>query len=636
MPSVVSCPHCGDAVTLPEGSGADLLVQCPYCAEVYPLAEIRSQLPPPLIVVGQSPSEDQQPIQAPADPLRPDFSLPSIRALRAEPTDVDSESHSTDKSESRSESVSESASVSESESDSGGDSQLEKGWSSPTLVSEEIREDEDQDFRLAPPDAPSRPPSFVREDESPSASLRSQPRRPTRSRARNSGGKPIREVVKIVAGGVVGLTIGQLILWWMPGNWTLSNRDPAGIGARFGTYAPWLVPASVRGESQVSLGGDDYLSDDYRPRSAPFESPRSNGSSTDPSRGSRAEQRNGTDPEGFSDSFSEGLLEELFEGLSEGYSEDFDESFGDDVPAEELNEENRRSLRPDRVAPASNGRPNDDPLVDFPSNDSPRGEAETSPIDDLETTDDSPAVTDRVSDPVSDPVSDREADAESDAPHDPQSAEGAAESDRDEAEPERSSPSRPENSLPTSRATAVREAPRFEPAQLAAVVEEVREGVGNWNEIDAETGALTVYAALARASMVVPFTDAAQTETRSSVTRLRRLLTDVLEDDSLRQGVVTQAGVIPLGDRTSQEGTLVMGVVDRVESRGRLFATTIQQENGDRVTVISTVDPGGRLPLGQEILALGIAILEPRRELIGYEGDSEPVLYGSLVVPTGR
>jgi hypothetical protein len=436
-------------------------------------------------------------------------------------------------------------------------------------------EEDDEDFRLAPPDTPSKLPSFVANEEVASSSSRPPPRRPARSRNRPSGGNPVREIIKIVAGGVVGLTIGQLILWWMPGNWTLSNRDPAGIGARVGSYVPWLVPAGVRGEPQVTWGGNDFLAEDSRPRSVPFEIPRSGNSSPDP----RAEASDGSVP---NDS-------------------------ADDAPTGDFTERERDGFLPEAI----DLTPNDSALVD-PALVDPAGDEAPLPVEDTRPLDDSPVEAD-FGPEESDAISEREAE-----------------------EPLSDTAPGVDGPLPSTRATAVRQAPRFEPAQLAAVVEEVREGVGSWHELDAETGALTVYAALARASMVVPFTDAAQTETRAAVTQLRRLLTEILGDESLRQGVVAQAVATPLGDRTGQEGTLVLGVVDRVESRGRLFATTVQQENGDRIDVISTVDPTGRLPLGQEVLALGIAILEPRRELIGYDGVAEPVLYGSLVVPIGR
>jgi hypothetical protein len=51
------------------------------------------------------------------------------------------------------------------------------------------------------------------------------------------------EVVKVALGGVVGLFLAQLILWWLPGDW---RRDPLDLGPTVGAYAPWIVPAEYR------------------------------------------------------------------------------------------------------------------------------------------------------------------------------------------------------------------------------------------------------------------------------------------------------------------------------------------------------------------------------------------------------
>jgi hypothetical protein len=51
--------------------------------------------------------------------------------------------------------------------------------------------------------------------------------------------------VQIVGGGLLGLVIAQLILWWMPGNWARDKRDPLGIAGSVAAYAPFVVPAKV-------------------------------------------------------------------------------------------------------------------------------------------------------------------------------------------------------------------------------------------------------------------------------------------------------------------------------------------------------------------------------------------------------
>lgn len=100
-------------------------------------------------------------------------------------------------------------------------------------------------------------------------------RRPTRKSS-----SPVKEMLKIVGGGVVGLAIGQLALWYLPGQWQTKQRDPFGLGPKVAAFAPWLVPEQVSGKSQSAAEpGDvdtrDGFSELAPPPAAP--SPSENG-----------------------------------------------------------------------------------------------------------------------------------------------------------------------------------------------------------------------------------------------------------------------------------------------------------------------------------------------------------------------
>lgn len=82
------------------------------------------------------------------------------------------------------------------------------------------------------------------------ASVRPRVKRVARPRARPSS--PVRQIVQIVLGGVVGIGLAQVILWWLPVNLSVENRDLTGLGRKYGRYVPFLVPASVR-ESQSDV-----------------------------------------------------------------------------------------------------------------------------------------------------------------------------------------------------------------------------------------------------------------------------------------------------------------------------------------------------------------------------------------------
>lgn len=50
------------------------------------------------------------------------------------------------------------------------------------------------------------------------------------------------EMIKVVGGGVVGLGLALVILWWGFG------KDPFDFAPKVATYAPWMVPAKFRGK----------------------------------------------------------------------------------------------------------------------------------------------------------------------------------------------------------------------------------------------------------------------------------------------------------------------------------------------------------------------------------------------------
>src|SRR6476620_10085071 len=52
-------------------------------------------------------------------------------------------------------------------------------------------------------------------------------------------------LVNYVVGGLVGLTLGVVVLWWL-------GRDPLELGPRVAAYAPWIVPQQFHGKSNNS------------------------------------------------------------------------------------------------------------------------------------------------------------------------------------------------------------------------------------------------------------------------------------------------------------------------------------------------------------------------------------------------
>jgi hypothetical protein len=64
---------------------------------------------------------------------------------------------------------------------------------------------------------------------------------------------PFVEVAKIVAGGIVGIILAILIMWWGLG------RDPMEWADDVSRYTPWIVPANLRGNSPPETEANDDL-----------------------------------------------------------------------------------------------------------------------------------------------------------------------------------------------------------------------------------------------------------------------------------------------------------------------------------------------------------------------------------------
>ncbi len=62
----------------------------------------------------------------------------------------------------------------------------------------------------------------------------------TSRRPRRKQANPIWEVVKVGGGGIIGLSIGQVILWWA------FHRDPVKLAPKIPTAMQWILPSALR------------------------------------------------------------------------------------------------------------------------------------------------------------------------------------------------------------------------------------------------------------------------------------------------------------------------------------------------------------------------------------------------------
>jgi hypothetical protein len=178
---IVTCPKCHEQVMLPGGVSPNARVRCPLCQEDYLLSEAMDRLPPALQIL--DPGEPVGGAGGLATYANP-YAAPAATGL------LDSE-------------------LAPAASDLGAES-AESDWNPAISTMPE-------QYEMPTPAAPS-----VR----------------TSSRPRRKPKSAVGEIIKVVLGGVAGLSITQLGLWWF------ANNDPFDLGKTLGasTTTRFIVP----------------------------------------------------------------------------------------------------------------------------------------------------------------------------------------------------------------------------------------------------------------------------------------------------------------------------------------------------------------------------------------------------------
>jgi hypothetical protein len=146
------------------------------------------------------------------------------------------------------------------------------------------------------------------------------------------------------------------------------------------------------------------------------------------------------------------------------------------------------------------------------------------------------------------------------------------------------------------------------------------------------------------AAFYMPFCDLAQRatyvdpnelEARAQIEAVEKTLKELGKDkrnlDAL--GPVTEYYLDMKGTRKS-EGILLAGVVRKIESRGKLYGTSVAIAGTDErvVMVLSRIDPESKISEGDRVIILGAMVKDPSANLGGYEGSEKEVVWGGLPV----
>ena len=222
--TIATCPRCQDEVTIPQGAGEQSRVACPLCREEFLLLEVMQELPPALIlldgpVTTETGDEDAADEDAADDSATETVKIEITGLATGDETDFEDTAESESEDEPDSEDTSESNGEADSEDGSGSEEAAVGAFNFGDSV-----------------DSPTTGSSSIR---------------PIRAVSRKSE-NPMWTMIKVVLGGMLAIPLAQLILWWLPGNW---SRDPMKMGPKASQYVPFLVPKRY------------HVPDDDKPRS---------------------------------------------------------------------------------------------------------------------------------------------------------------------------------------------------------------------------------------------------------------------------------------------------------------------------------------------------------------------------------
>ncbi|TVS17582.1 MAG: hypothetical protein EA424_12330 [Planctomycetaceae bacterium] len=397
------------------------------------------------------------------------------------------------------------------------------------------------------------------------AKRRKGPVRPQRKKK-----NPAAEVVKIALGGIAGLVIAQLLLWWMP--WQDLRRDPFALGPSISKFAPWLVPTIFHGGREVgSLPTDETplaaanMLDSELPQPK-LDQPIPQDQTPSP------RKPVGQAPDAEPQTFDSDANEDPFSAPT---VDPFDATAElPSIPPPAALDDDLLTLEPDMDWGA-------DIETDPPLN------IETDPPLDIET---DPPDLDLANDSSVEPTA-------------------------DDAQPVRHLVSAPLFATDDLIAALEPIQPEFEALSVAGTDEAVSLTTRNY----------TRFTELAE--KIIRLEDL-ESPVRDEAAGL--LLSLVEKPDVIPR--LRQAGEVwwAAGSRRTNDGILLVGKVRSIVAQDPLYRTELELVDGGSVASYSDNDPSEQILSGDLVLLVGVVIEEPADHLLGYSGDDQQVLWAPL------
>jgi hypothetical protein len=391
------------------------------------------------------------------------------------------------------------------------------------------------------------------------------------ARLRRRQKSPGKEVFKIVAGGVVGLAIGQMLLWW----WL--DIDPLRFGPTVSGVAAWAVPARFHSENE-----------------------RADAARID--RTARSESTFDFVDDGDASRQPDGLLEEgpllSDPGSATGFAmlEMGEETENEDSLAMQEGEPKTSLEMPATI-----------PTIEIPAR-RPPGFSSPTPAGETE-------ATSEVNSATSSDGSESSLQTASDAADDAET-------------PSSKQPVVIVQGLPKLTPTDL--ADRL---KVAMASNDDWDRARNPDAAETRRLARDFYRSLAFLGEVMTVVDQADPQVREMRDQIHKLLLDIAKKRK-KADLVRKVAPSWLAADRPHDGVLIMGTVREIKDRGRLYETQFEIRPDQMVTVVSARDPRQSLQPESKAILLGLILEKPKESVAGYLGMAERVILdGFHVVP---
>ena len=525
--TTVSCPKCSDQVTVPASAPRSARVRCPLCQEEYDLADALAQLPPALIVISASLDEE--------------LVLAAVGGM-----DVATGSQIG------------------SAIDHGFDSHLEggsgRGYSSHVLEGGTAQLDAG--------------PSQEEMVSAPTPAFRSSPR-PKRKEKSMVG-----EVVKIVLGGVVGIGLAIVILWWAAG----VDLGLAPTVAKV-SWLRWVLPQKILDRVEGNEGNKEENPTDLQPLETDHGKSNDQGESTPKKSG-----KLGDNPR-FNEalkSSEEPKASSVFDGSSE----------------------------PAKSKTAAKSRDKD--AFDIPSPFAP----ETKETTTKKPTPAKTKTTAPAEEPTEDPFKLPDEKPKPAKPAEPAEEQPAKENPQEEKPAEK--PAEPAETPPQETPAAA--------GSLAEGIDAANIAAKAFDDTDAadkdarKTAVVALYNAYAGLGRTVEQANLDDADNAEKLPALRQTLAQAA-NEPVKLHSIGSLAARKLDAADGDPGILLAGTVKDFRAAGSQFETILELVRDKRlVTVVSAKNPQDSYKVDDQVLILGSIVRDPKEKLAGYKGEATIVV----------